>query len=268
MSTVATVFTTLPRVRTPEEVVESLFSPELKRPEEENGSPRSKPENKRVWASLKESKETVIEEMAREMRRRDPDEKKKHVVVTDGERALQIRVTKQLGQLVLLILDFLHVLEKLWKAAYVFHAEGSQEAEDWVRVRAYRILCGDVGQVVKGLRQMVTKRRLRGQARKTILGVARYLYRNRTRMRYDEYLAKGLPIASGAVEGACKNLVKDRMERSGMRWTEDSAEPMLKLRAAYLSDDFEEYWTVHVKRDQERLHPEGSWRPAEEVNEK
>jgi hypothetical protein len=46
-------------------------------------------------------------------------------------------------------------------------------------------------------------------------------------MRYHQYLAMGLPIASGAVEGACKNLIKDRMERSGMRWTEGMAEAML-----------------------------------------
>jgi hypothetical protein len=194
------------------------------------------------------------------MARRDPQKVKKHVAVTDGERALQIRVAKQLGPSVTLILDLLHVLEKLWKAAYIFHAEGSPEAEDWVRLRALRILQGDVGQVVKGLRQTVTKRRLRGQAGKTIRGVAAYLYRNRARMRYDEYLAQGLPIASGAVEGACKNLVKDRMERSGMRWTEDSAEAMLKLRATYLSDDFEEYWTYHVQQDQARLHPTCQWR--------
>jgi hypothetical protein len=115
---------------------------------------------------------------------------------------------------------------------------------------------------------MVTKRRLRGEAKKTLLGVARYLYRNRTRMRYQEYLAEGLPIASGAVEGACKNLVKDRMERSGMRWKDDSAEAMLRLRATYLSGDFDEYWAFHVKQDQARLHPLRAWQPARQVVEK
>ena len=174
---------------------------------------------------------------------------------------------KQLGADVLLILDLLHVLEKLWKAAYVFHAEGSEEAADWVHMRALKILYGEVSQVVKGLRQTVTKRRLRGERRKTLVAVARYLYRNRTRMRYDEYLAAGLPIASGAVEGACKNLIKDRMERSGMRWKEDSAEAMLKLRAAYLSGDLAAYWAFHVKEDQRRLHPPDAWRPVRKVVE-
>jgi hypothetical protein len=73
-----------------------------------------------------------------------------------------------------------------------------------------------VSQVVKGLRQTVTKRRLTGQKAKTIRGVADYLYNNRERMRYDHYLSNGRPIASGTVEGACKNLIRDRFERSGI----------------------------------------------------
>jgi hypothetical protein len=162
---------------------------------------------------------------------------------------------------VVLVLDLLHVLEYLWKAAYVFHEEGSTEARDWVRERALRILKGAVSQVVKGLRQSVTKRGLRGEARKTLLQVARYYWGNRSRMRYHVYLAAGLPVASGAVEGACKNVVKDRMERSGMRWTENGAEAMLKLRSAYLSRDLDEYWEFHVRQEQLRLHPPGLWRP-------
>jgi len=256
MATVATVFTRQPWVRKPEDVVESLFrSGPRDQTREENVRPN--PENKRVWASLVKGKSAVIAEVAEEMRRRDPGGKKIHVALTDGERALQKLVKKHLN--VLLILDFLHVLEKLWKAAYVFHAEGSAEAEEWVRIRALRILQGQVGQVVKGLRQVATKHRLRGERRKTILSVAGYLYRNRTRMRYHQYLAMGLPIASGAVEGACKNLIKDRMERSGMRWTEEMAEAMVKLRAIYLSGDLDQYWKFHIKKDQERLHPSGRW---------
>src|SRR5437763_9571549 len=77
-------------------------------------------------------------------------------------------------------------------------------------------------------------------------------------MRYDEYLAKGWPIASGPVEGACKNLIKDRMERSGMRWTEQMAEAIVQLRAIYLSGDFDRYWSFHIQKDQQRLHP-GNW---------
>jgi len=251
MATVATVFTRAPWVRTPLQVVESLFH--LKREPPPDGQTPPRPENKRVWASLLKGKTAVINEVADEMHRRDPQGDKTRVALTDGERALQIRVEGTLG--VTLILDLLHVLEKLWKAAYVFHAEGSIQAELWVMERTLRVLSGEVSQVVKGIRQSVTKRQLSGAPRKTLLGVAAYLHRNRTRMRYDEYLAHGWPIASGPVEGACKNLIKDRMERSGMRWTQDMAEAIVQLRAIYLSGDFDAYWSFHIQQDQRRLHP-------------
>jgi hypothetical protein len=255
MATVATVFTRKPWVRTPEQVVESLFTTQVKSLPEEGGRPR--PEHKRVWASLLKGKAVVIEEVAQEMQRRDPTGDKLRVALTDGERALQSQVSDKLQ--VILILDLLHALEKLWKAAYVFHAEGTLEAALWVRLRALRILRGEVSQVVKGLRQSATKRRLRGAKAKTVRKVAGYFHRNRDRMRYDEYLAQGLPIASGPVEGACKSLIKDRMERSGMRWTEPMAEAIVKLRAVYLSGDLDAYWRFHIEKDQERLHPPGRW---------
>jgi hypothetical protein len=251
MATVAAVFTRVPWVRTPEQVVKSLFHLRRSAPGDLQTPPR--PENKRVWASLLKGKAAVIQEVAQEMRRRDPGGTKTRVALTDGERALQILVEQKLG--ITLVLDLLHVLEKLWKAAYMFHAEGSLEAELWVADRALRILFGEVSQVVKGLRQSITKRRLLGAKRKTLSDVANYLYRNRARMRYDEYLAQGLPIASGPVEGACKNLIKDRMERSGMRWTEGMAEAIVQLRAIYLSGDFDRYWSFHIEKDQSRLYP-------------
>lgn len=262
MATVAAVFTQQPRVRTPEDVIESLFDPEPERPRRRRRA--CGPERKRVWASLLAGKDAFIEDVKEEMDRRDHRTKKTRVVVTDGERALQRKVCKTMRG-ILLVLDFIHAMEKLWAAAYVFHPEGSKEAVTFVRERALRILCGEVSQVIKGLRQMVTKRKLRGEKRKTLLGTAAYYSRNRSRMRYDKYLAKGLPIASGSVEGACKNLIKDRMERSGMRWTPRMAEAMVKMRALYLSGDFEEYWDYHIEQEQRRIYPMGRWRPATDV---
>ena len=251
MATVAAVFTRQPWIRTPAQVIESLFRSRSKEESALLPTP-PRPENKRVWASLTKGKAAVIDEVIAEMERRDPEGSKTRLALTDGERALQILVDQKLG--VTLILDFIHALEKLWKAAFVFHREGSLEAELWVLDRALRVLSGGVSQVVKGLRQSVTKRHLFGAKRATLLGVAAYLYRNRHRMQYDQYLANGWPIASGAVEGACKNLIKDRMERSGMRWTETMAEAVVKLRAIYLSGDFDSYWLFHIQREQNRLH--------------
>jgi len=249
MATVATVFTRAPWVRTPQQVIDSLF-PTSRKPSQATLPPR--PENKRVWASLRKGKTAVIQEVAEEMHRRDPTRSLTRLGLTDGERALQIRVNDKLH--VTLILDLIHVLEKLWKAAYAFHPEGSLEADLWVIDRALRILYGEVGQVVKGIRQSITKRGISGPKRKTLNGIANYLYRNRTHMRYHQYLANGWPIASGPVEGACKNLIKDRMERSGMRWTEKMAEAVVQLRAIYLSGDFDRYWQFHIEQDQNRLY--------------
>jgi hypothetical protein len=252
MATVATVYTQQPRVRTPEEVVESLFyeGPRLLR---DSPKPRAGPEHKRVWASLEKSKDDVIAEVAREIAARDPEQQKTLALVVDGERALQNRLVAALPRGVE-ILDLLHVLPRLWKAAYCFHAEGSDEAKEWVRSRTLRILQGEVSQVTKGMRQSATKHGLSADEREAVDDAAGYFKRNRHRMRYDEYLRQGLPIASGAVEGACKNLVNSRMERSGMRWTMETGEAMLRLRAVYLSGDFEEYWQFHIREEQRRQH--------------
>ena len=257
MATVAAVFTRQPWIRTPQQVVDSLFGTDPTDTKIVTSQPPPRPEHKRIWASLVKGKTAVIDEVVQEVHRRDPDGRKTRVALTDGERALQILVSKKLK--VTLILDLLHVLEKVWKAAYVFHPEGSPEAELYARLMSLRILEGNGGQVVKGLRQTVTKRKLFGAKRKTLLSVAGYFHRNRERMRYNEYLAQGLPIATGSVEGACKNLIKDRMERSGMRWTQAMAEAVVKLRALYLSGDFDAYWDFHIREDQRRLYPPGSW---------
>ena len=254
MATVAAVFTRAPWIRTPDQVVQSLFRTTAATKAD---PPAPRPEHKRVWASLVKSKADVIDDVFQEIIRRDPDSQKIRVALTDGERALQILVGKKLQ--VTLILDLLHVLDRVWQAAHVFAPEGSPEAEIWARLACSRILEGNVCQVIKGLRQTVTKRKLFGTKRATLLSVAGYFDNNQEHMRYDEYLAQGLPIASGSVEGACKHLIKDRMERSGMRWTEPMAEAIVKLRAIYLSGDFDSYWLFHISRDQQRIYPTGRW---------
>lgn len=270
MATLGAVYTKTPVVRTPQEVVDSLFEERKKdpkpprkprrKPDEPPVSKPGKPENKRIWASLKKSKDELLGEIAAECRRRDPQDQKVHVALTDGEKALQSRVKRWLPGY-LLILDIMHALQRLWKLAHVFHKEGTQEALAWVKERTLRVLSGKIVDVVRGIRISATRRRLSGQALKTVKENTAYLHRNRVFMRYDEYLAHGLPIATGNVEGAAKNLVKDRMERSGMRWSEDGAESLLQLRATYLSDDFEDYWAFNIAQEQARLHPHGPWSP-------
>src|SRR5216684_2192629 len=113
------------------------------------------------------------------------------------------------SRVLFLLLDLLHVTPRLWQAAHVFHAEGSQDAEDFVRDRVLRVLHGKAAGVCRGLREMATKRGLAGAKKRTITTVCNYLEANLQRMRYDEYLKAGYPIATGVVEGACRHLVKD-----------------------------------------------------------
>jgi hypothetical protein len=268
MATVATVRTQQRRVRTPEEVVASLFrtTPKQKPPRIRRKTPLPK-EHKRVWANLLQSKDEVIAAVVEEVKRVDPTGSKTHVALCDGERALQKRILPALQALVpavVLILDLLHVVEKLWKVAHCFHPEGSEEATAWVRKATLRVLQGKVSQVIKGMRQSATKQGLKGAKRETVDKVAKYLRRNRKYMKYDDYLRQGLPIASGCVEGACKNLIKDRMERSGMRWSLAGAEAMIQLRSLYLSDDLDDYWDFHLEQEHRRLYPPGHWEVVEE----
>jgi hypothetical protein len=64
---------------------------------------------------------------------------------------------------------------------------------------------------------------------------------------YHEYLSQGYPIATGIIEGACRCLIKDRMEITGARWSLKGAEALLQLRAIKLSGDLEAYWKFYER---------------------
>jgi hypothetical protein len=196
--------------------------------------------------------------LADEVIRRNPEGLKPVVFLSDGERALHDRQDEYLPENVTCILDLYHVMEKLWKAAWCFFDEASQkrEAHQWVEKELRMLLEGKVGYVIGGLRQMMTKRQLKGVGRKAVTEVVNYLSRNRERLRYDEYLAKGYPIGSGVVEGACRHLVKDRLERAGMRWRPEGAQAMLNLRATYLNGEWDSFWAYHIEKEDERLYGE------------
>lgn len=263
MATVASVHTTEPHVRTPEDVVASLMDPPDR---DQKKEPHPRPQDRRLWASVKKSKDEVFTEIAQEVRRRDPKGEKTVVCVTDGEEALRTRAVKYLLAWfpgLILVLDIIHVLEYLWKAAYVFEEEGSEEARQWVRKRLLRLLRGEVMGVVAGMRQMATKRRLPAKEREPVDKACGYFLHNKDRMRYNEYLSKGLPIASGTAEGACGHLVKDRMERTGAIWDVegDGAEAVLKIRALDKSGDFDDYCEYHARREHDRLYGQ-EWQAA------
>ncbi len=171
----------------------------------------------------------------------------------DGERALWetqlVYFPEAVG-----ILDLFHVMERLWTAAHCFHAEGSDAAEEFVADRLRGLLEGRVGHVIGGLRQRLTKHQLSGSPRKTLESVITYLENNRDHMHYDKYMNPGFPIGSGVAEGACRHLVKDRLEQTGMRWTVQGAQATLHLRATYLNDQWDEFIEDRIEREQTRLY--------------
>jgi len=185
----------------------------------------------------------------------NPDRTMPVVCVMDGERALWRTLATYLTGVVC-ILDVFHMLERLWQAAHCFCPEGSDEAQAFVTQRLKRVLEGDVGRVIGGLRQMATKQNLRGSKLKQLNQAIGYLHNNRRFMRYDQYLAAGYPIGSGVAEGACRHLVKDRMERTGMRWVVPSAQAMLDLRAVHASDQWAEFQQYRIDAESRRLYPD------------
>jgi hypothetical protein len=249
MAAVGAVYTIEPFVRTTDEVID-----ELRR--KEAAGRRPGPRHKRLRADLLVGKVSLFLWLADELCRRNPGGTKPVVFLSDGERALHDRQGEYLPEGVTCILDLLHVLEGLWKVAWCLFEEGTQkaEAERWVEDRLRMLLDGKVGRVIGGLRQTVTKRELKGSRRKAVREVISYFAGNRSRMRYDEYLAAGYPIGSGVIEGACRHLVKDRLERAGMRWIPDGGQAMLDLRATYLNGEWEAFWGYHVEREDDRLY--------------
>lgn len=153
------------------------------------------------------------------------------------------------------ILDILHVSSYVWKAAKIFHGH-KEHQEAFAQDRLLRILQGEVAGVVKGLRRMASCQGLCGSDRKEIETVCGYFENNAERMRYHEYLAAGYPIATGVIEGACRHVIKDRMEQGGMRWTLEGAEAMLNLRAVNASSEAESFHAWRQREEAKQVHPQ------------
>ena len=249
MAAVGAVYTIEPFVRKADEVIDEVMR-------EKAAKRRPKPTHKRVRAELLVGKVALFLWLADEVVRRNPTATKPLIFLSDGERALHDRQSEYLPENVICILDLFHVMERLWKAAWCFFDEKTEKraAHQWVEKELRMLLEGKVGSVVGGLRQMRTKRDLKGARRKTIGEVAGDFERNRARMKYDEYLAAGYPIGSGVVEGACRHLVKDRLERAGMRWHPDGAQAILNVRATYLNEDWGLFWSYHVEQEDDPLY--------------
>jgi hypothetical protein len=261
MATVAAVYSVDRFPRTPEEVVQALF----RDPQETSAQPtRPRPQHKRVYARLtcEDADGEIIngaaaafgwmDQQVRE--RRTPNQT--IVCLMDGQESLwEMKDSFQDDLATVEILDLLHVTPRLWQAAHLFHPHDHHTAKEFVRTRVRRILEGDVCAVVRGLRSMATRRRFSASKCKTLETLCGYFENHQARMRYNEYLRQGYPIASGVIEGACRHVVKDRLERSGMNWTKAGAQALLNIRSIAISDYWPDFIERRIERETSRLYP-------------
>jgi hypothetical protein len=252
MAEVGAVYDATPVTRTPEDIITRAGTdPPARRAK----GPVAK--DKWLTAGVEHDTTTVITAVFDEAERRDPRHRSPWVALVDGN-AHQIGVIRTLatrrGVSVAIVLDFVHVLEYLWKAAWCFHKEGDQAAEAWVAEHARRVLEGRSGVVTAAIRRKATYRGLRPDQRRNADTTANYLLRNGVYLDYAHALRQGWPIATGIIEGACRHLVKDRMDITGARWGLAGAEAILKLRALTSNGDFDEYWKYHLTQERHRIH--------------
>lgn len=251
MSTVASVYSIAKFVRTPEQIIGELTA------KESCSGERPRPVAKRVWASIEKEAVQVTADMFNEALRQDPQKQKQWVCLVDGDWRQLVRIrerAKKVGVNLTIIMDIIHVIEYLWKAARAFYDETDSEVEKWVTKRLHGILQGKAGHVAAGIRRSATLRNLSEKSREPIEKCAGYLLKRTPYLRYDLYLKEGFPIATGIIEGACRHLIKDRMDVTGARWSLKGAEAIIKLRSLRSSGDFDRYWEFHEDQEYLRNH--------------
>ena len=215
-------------------------------------------EGKWLTASVAATAAEVIAAVFAEADRRDPARQARWIALADGNKDQIARIQAQAaarGHPVTVIIDLIHLTEHLQDAAWCFFPKASPDAGPWVRARTAQILAGGpagAADVAAALRAATGL----GKARRTTADkTAAYLEAKAPFLDYPAALAAGWPIATGVIEGACRHLVKDRMDITGARWGVPTAEAILKLRAITANGDWDPYCTFHFAREHERNHP-------------
>jgi hypothetical protein len=254
MATLACVYDADPAPRRPHDVIAP--------PGGRHGSrkPRPRPRAKAKWlaGSVEHDPAEVIAAAFAQAEARDPQHRRKRVVLVDGaEHQLDLirGEASRRGVTISIVIDLVHVLEYLWKAAWSLHAAGDPAAGDWVAVKALAILAGASARAAAEITAEADAAGLTDGQRNGADTCVRYLTGKQDFLRYDQALAAGWPIATGVIEGACRHLIGDRLDISGARWGLKGAEAVLTLRAVISSGDFDEYWRFHLAREHQRLYP-------------
>ena len=135
-----------------------------------------------------------------------------------------------------------------------FYREGDPAVEIWVAEQARLILDGHANRVAGHIQSKIKQCGLDPARRVGADACVTYLLNKARYLRYRHALTNGWPIATGIIEAACRYLIKDRLDITGARWGLPGAEAILKLRATVSNGDFDDYWTLHLAREHQRVH--------------
>lgn len=138
------------------------------------------------------------------------------------------------------IIDWFHASEYLWDCGKKLFGEGSKATTEWVEQRLDLLWDGWTKKLLDDLKEQ--RKKYRGTKRQALDTLIRYISTNEQQMRYDVFREKGYDIGSGAVEGACKNVVGKRLKQSGMIWSRSGSSSVLSLRVSWLNDQWEQLW--------------------------
>jgi hypothetical protein len=228
-------------------------------PEPGSGTNAPRAVNRWHTTDITAGRDVTIGKIFDEADRRDPGRRRTWIALADGDiyqlGLIQAQAARR-GITITIVIDFIHVLEYLWKAAWCFHQPRDPAAEDWVTARALDILGGRVRQVITAIRQLAEANPPRpgSEHAKIIRKTLHYLDAKQPYLDYPTALARGWPIATGVIEGACRHLVSDRMGITGARWGLPGAQAMLWLRAIHASGDLDTYWDYHIRQEHQRNH--------------
>ncbi len=258
MAVVTAVWEQEPHKRTADDVLIRLKRDPQGRSKRPRSAKAPRPQNKRVAASVTKSNAEGIAEMFDEGQRRNPDGARKNVVLLDGDEKqldnVEAEATKR-GMRITVVFDLIHVIHYLWLIAVLLCHDDRTAADVWIAHILKQLLTRHPLDVVATIRQTATNRKLTRADREQLDAALEYLRKNSTRIHYARFLAEGLPIATGVIEGACRYLVQDRLGITGARWGLADAEAILKLRAIRTSGDWDAYWRFHREREHARNYP-------------
>jgi hypothetical protein len=219
-------------------------------------TPGPKATGRRVNASLVWSIAPMVRAMFDQAEQRDPHHRRRWIVLVDGDRhqleCIQREARKRKVDIDIII-DFVHILEYVWKAAEDLHNTQPARA-GFVAATARELLEGHAPRVIVDLTARLRARAGNGLTSPGLERAIAYLQAKQEHLTYHIALALGWPIATGVIEGACRSLVKDRLAVGGARWSLDGAEAVLLLRAVITNGDFDDYWRFHVQREFQRTH--------------